>query len=156
MCWHFLRLVVREREHIPLRANMWQSELLHLQIVFCADGIAHNTQLYVGRQRIVGDCVQRGEKHLSQGASRAQSLLPRLQQLSWRRNCPVIFVTTAGASSWPMEPWEVSCWCIAKLSLILKPNQFEIPMRGDKSWMRDSLQCKEGARILNNFVCKCQ
>ena len=30
-----LRLVVREMEHIPLRANMWQSELLHLQIVFC-------------------------------------------------------------------------------------------------------------------------
>ena len=60
---------MRERDHIPLRANMWQSELLHLQIVFCRWNCQQHSALCWG-QRFVGVCVQKGEKHLSQGATK--------------------------------------------------------------------------------------
>ena len=51
-----------------------------------------------------------------------QSLRPQLELLPGQRN--------------PKKCHALQWWCIAKLSLLIEPNQFEIPMRGDKSLMR--------------------
>ena len=142
---------MREREHIPLRANMWQSELLHLQIVFCADGIAHNTQA------------------LCWGAKNCRRLCAKRRNKFFPRSKPGTITITASSTTFVETKLSGNlcghCWSFylakrTQRSIMLYKadalqnsalywNQINLKFLCEVTrvgW--DSLQCKEGTRIL--------
>ena len=138
MCWHYFAIGGEgkgthspESKYVAIRITASANSLLQMELpttlsfmfwgkassVFvCKEGKSifpkeqaghnHNYRVF---NNFLGDEIAR------------QSLRPLLEHLSGQRN---------------PKKYQALQWSIAKLSLILEPNQFEIPMRGDKSWMR--------------------